>query len=267
MHDPLVVAFDIPRPWPKRDRMYDSIDPERPNRVAPRWRFKHHHDCSQCDEVERAEHAGKRHFPWWKPSSWTPSWTIAGRGFYWPSMITIWHREPGGHDSGEICKHYRRTQQPDGTWKSKYLNGWKFHVHHWSIQVSPLQDLRRWLLTRCAWCGGKSRKGDYVNFSHGWDTPPGKWWQGAPDRFHHDCSSIETAHRSCTCDIPDNLSHGNYGECSTCGKFRAYATKPVTIEAHRLLQAIPAGQRNPEIFKRVEALWAAHREREEVTDG
>jgi hypothetical protein len=40
----------------------------------------------------------------------------------------------------------------------------------------------------------------------------------------------------------------------------------VTIEAHRLLQTIPVGQRNPEIYARAQALWAAHREREKASD-
>jgi hypothetical protein len=80
-----------------------------------------------------------------------------------------------------------------------------------------------------------------------------------------DCSSIEHAHRSCVCDEPA-LERSRYGNCRTCGKFRAYDTKPVTIEAHRLLQAIPAGQRDRNVDKQVKALWAAHREREKASD-
>jgi len=60
MHDPMVVAFEIRRPWPRRRRL-----------------------------------VGRR---------------------YWPALITIWHVEPNGHDSGEVCKHSHRWQEPDGTW-------------------------------------------------------------------------------------------------------------------------------------------------------
>jgi hypothetical protein len=51
MHDPLVVAFEIRRPWPRRDRAYDK----KPGRVSLHsWRG--------------------------------PFWVIGGKGFYWPTM-------------------------------------------------------------------------------------------------------------------------------------------------------------------------------------
>lgn len=54
MHDPLVVAFEIKRPWP------DSYE------------------------------------------------TTGRRRRYWPAMITVWHREPGGRNSGTVCKQNSR---------------------------------------------------------------------------------------------------------------------------------------------------------------
>jgi hypothetical protein len=264
MHDPLVVAFEIHRPWPRREHSHDSIRPHRPDHVFPRWRFKLHHDCLTCDEQERAEHAGKRFFPWWRPSSWTPFWTVAGRGLYWPSLVTVWHREPGGHDSGEVCRHYVRWLDADGRWQMKVLHGWRFHVHHWKVQVHPLQALRRWALTRCAWCGGKSRRGDYVNVSHQWDGPTGRWWQGAPGLFHHDCSAVESAHRACTCADPIT-EHDRYGWCARCGKFRAFDRPPLSVAADRILAAIPAGRRpSAAQMAQVEALWKAARRAEKV---
>lgn len=199
MHDPLVVAFEIRRPWPK-----------------PRRGQKYR---------------------------------------YWPPIITVWHHEPGGHDSGEICRHYRRTQGADGKWSTKILHGWKFHVHHWRLQVHPLQDLRRWALTRCAWCGGKSRKGDPVNNSHQWDGPRGRWWQGEPGLYHCDCSAIWRAHRSCTCADP-LLSQGNYGQCLVCGKGRSFGATELQLEQHRILAAVPAGQRDAAAYQRICDLYA-----------
>lgn len=148
MHDPMVVAFEIRRPWPRRSDYGVS---------RPRWHFR------------------------------GPFWQVAGRRLYWPSLITVWHVEPGGHDSGEVCKHYTRTQGPDGKWTTTYLRGWRWHVHHWHIQVRPLQNLRRWALTRCAWCGGRSRKGRRIDTATGWDTPRGRWWQGEPGLLHGGC--------------------------------------------------------------------------------
>ncbi len=208
MHDPMVVAFQIPRPWPKRERRALT-------RHTPNWSFR-----------------GK-------------FWTLGGRlHLYWPSVITVWHIEPGGADSGEICKHYRREQQPDGKWKTTILNGWKFHVHHWRIQVSPLQSLRRWLLTRCEWCGGPSRKGSPVNVSHQWDAPRGHWWQGEPGVYHVECSSAVSAHRSCICDDP-LLDGSGYGKCALCGLFREFGRKPEWDARIRELKQIPANTRPP----------------------
>lgn len=121
MHDPMVVAHEIRRPWPQRSRWADA----KPGQ--PRWKIRLRHKC-----VEGCDHPPFKRdpFPWWKPSSYASHWTLAGRGFYWPSLVTIWHVEPGGHDSGEVCKHYRREQLPDGTWTSTTMRGWRWHVFH-----------------------------------------------------------------------------------------------------------------------------------------
>lgn len=59
MHDPKVVAFEIPQPWPHR-----SSYPK-----TPRWRWR------------------------------LPFITIAGQSFHFPNFITIWHVEPNGEDA------------------------------------------------------------------------------------------------------------------------------------------------------------------------
>lgn len=140
MHDPLTVAFEIRRPWPRANRY----------------------------RTEQAARTGER----WRVGG--PFWVLAGRGLYWPALITVWHHDPSGYDD-TTC---RRTR-------------WRLHVHHWRIQVPPLQQLRRRLLTRCARCGGRSVKGNPVNISHQWDGPRGRWWQGEPGLFHHGCSSTK----------------------------------------------------------------------------
>jgi hypothetical protein len=208
MHDPLIVAFEIRRPWPCRNH----------SKFGPRWR--------------------------------------------WPEMVTVWHREPGNKDSGVVCKMHRSEQQADGTWKHRYPNGWRFHVHHWHLQVHALQRLRRQWLTRCAWCGGKQAKGDPINIGT-WNGKRGHWWQGEPGVQHHDCSTVAHAHTKCLCDRPEGLS-GGYGVCSACGRFRAWGSKP--DEADRLLAALPAGSRIPvELRPKLTAIWDA-RLRAEGTD-
>ena len=124
----------------------------------------------------------------------------------------------------------------------------------WRLQIHPLQALRRWALTRCAWCGGRSVKGDRVNFSHQWDGPRGRWWRGEPGLFHHDCSAIESAHHTCLCHSPiheHELSGYTYGRCAGCGRSRAWKTTPEQLDRQRMLAAIPAGGRDAAVYKRV----------------
>ena len=210
MHDPLVVAFGIRRPWPKSSM----------GGPLRRWA--------------------------WEP----PFVTIAGRRWYFPAIVTVWHREPGGADALSVCR---------------YHSAWRWHVWHWHIQFDSGQRLRRWLLTRCAWCGGKSRRGDMVNCALGWDGPRGHWWRGEPGLYHNDCSTVALAHRLCLCGVPVP-EHGEHGRCLVCDKFRAWRQEP--DEAARLLASLPPKARiTPDLRARLEPMWAARRAKKEVTDG
>jgi len=153
----------------------------------------------------------------------------------------VWHREPNDADSGTICPRAE----------------WKWHPHHWRLNSIPLKMLRRRLLTRCAWCGGPSRKGDPVNNSRQQGGPRAPWWRGEIHLTHRDCSSVQNAHLLCYCDIPD-LSHGDYGQCRTCEGHRAWRKAPTA--ADRLLRTLPIGARIPAGTRpEVERLWAEAR--------
>lgn len=182
---------------------------------------------------------------------WSAFWIIAGTEYYWPGLITVWHVDPSGFDSNHDCP---------------YSGNWQWHIHHWKIQVHPLQHLRRWALTRCEWCDGRSRKGDLANFSQQWDRDKGQWWKGERGLFHQDCSSISSAHRQCVCDLAEGgpwefeLSGCPHGDCATCGKFRGWQKEPTPRdETNRILQTIPAGTRDPEKTKQVTLIWKDHR--------
>lgn len=204
MHDPLTVAFEVRRPWPKTDP----------------W----------------TEHAARTGIRWKIGGAF---WTIAGRGLYFPALITVWHREPGNRDGLTVCG--RKRQRRNGTWTHRRT--WRFHVHHWRIQVPPLQALRRRLLTRCSWCHGRHLKGDAVNFSHSWNRPRGHWWQGETGLFHQDCSAIENAHSTCVCARPV-LDHDTYGKCARCDRFRPFGFTDANLARARELAAIPTGARH-----------------------
>lgn len=191
MHDPMTVAFEIRRPWPQPDD----------------WKTK------------QAARTGTR----WKIGG--AYWVLAGRGLYFPCLITVWHRDPSGYDH-TTCRSTR----------------WQLHIHHWRLQVTPLQQWRRRLLTRCTWCNGRSVKGDPVNHSHQWDGPRSHWWQGEKGLFHSDCSAIKRAHSTCVCDLPV-LDGGDYGRCAVCDRFRPFGFTDDNLDRARDLQTIPHGAR------------------------
>ncbi|UVF61047.1 hypothetical protein SEA_SAKAI_84 [Arthrobacter phage Sakai] len=213
MHDPMIVAFEIRRPWPQRSGFRPS---------------------------------GKR----WKVGA-SPFWTLAGTEYYWPSFITVWHVDPSGHDAFHDCPRSSK---------------WQWHVHHWRIQVSPLQQFRRWALTRCEWCNGRSRKGDLVNHSKQWHREKTPWWKGERGLFHSDCSTISNAHNQCVCHLhvggpwESNLSGCPYGLCATCGKFRGWEKdKSPRDAANRLMQTLPVGGRDDEVMRAIKGMWKVHR--------
>lgn len=191
MHDPLTVAFGIRRPWPKSV----GYRTRQAARDGVRWRLG------------------------------APYAVLAGRGLYFPSLITVWHRDPSGYDD-TTCRRKR----------------WRLHVHHWRLQIHPFQQWRRRLLTRCTWCGGRSVKGDAVNHSHSWDGPRARWWQGERGLFHADCSAIKQAHSTCVCARPV-LDSGIYGHCARCDRFRPFGFTDANLARTRELQSVPQGGR------------------------
>jgi len=249
VHDPMVVAHEIRRPWPQRSKLPAAGDPH------VRWRVRRRHDCGSWCADDPPHRPGP--FPWWKPGSYSSFWRLAGRDYWWPPLITIWHAEPGGRDALSVCGGRYRDRQGQWRWR----RSWRWHVHHWRLQFPPLQALRRRVLTRCAWCGGRDRNGDPVNVSHSWDRPRGHWWQCEPGLYHGDCSQVANAHGKCCCPDP-LLEHGGYGGCLACGGFRAWGEDGTPDEADRLLRAIPPGGRiTAELRPQIEAAWAARRAR------
>lgn len=191
MHDPMTVAFEIRRPWPRRD----THRTEQAVRTSERWKIG------------------------------GAFWVLAGRAVYWPCLITIWHRDPSGYDD-TTCRGMR----------------WQWHIHHWKIQIAPLQQLRRRLLTRCTWCKGRHTKKDPINVSHQWDRARGRWWQGETGLFHRDCSMIQSAHNTCVC-LDPSLQHRDHGRCSSCGRARSFGMTAGVLDRKRELARIPHGHR------------------------
>jgi hypothetical protein len=93
MHDPMVVAFEIRRPWPKISKLTDH----------------------------RRERRGFR----------GAFWYAAGYEIYWPGMITVWHNEPGGADAFEVCRHGSRWKWHVHHWSIQF-SPWQ-HFRRWAF--------------------------------------------------------------------------------------------------------------------------------------
>lgn len=76
---------------------------------------------------------------------------------YRPPMVTIWHRDPSGYDSGVRCRMGPEQR-------------WRWHVHHWRLQIHPLQRIRR-AVQRCAGCGQRFGWNPPALIAAGWDDP------------------------------------------------------------------------------------------------
>lgn len=112
---------------------------------------------------------------------------------YHGSLIEIWHIEPNNADALTVCQ--KRYKDKNGNWH--YSKGWKWHFWHWQVSPSILYKWRRYLFTRCAYCGGPSRKGNVVNVSDGgWDgAPKTPLWCGEIMLYHSKCHSIVSNNR------------------------------------------------------------------------
>lgn len=198
MHDPMVVAHEIPFPLPRRVKWRES------HYKGRRWGFTR-------SRRTNAENLGEPVYRWWRPKGWT--FALGGRVYGLRHLATIWHVEPKGRDSGEVCRHYvRSTDQRPSAWRvrlSPFLKAhprrdtpddpaagnawiadraWKWHVHHWHIQIGFLQGLRARLFDRCTLCGRKGRP----NLSHQWDGDHLGWWKFKSRKglYHRECSEL-----------------------------------------------------------------------------
>jgi len=161
MHDPMVVAFEVPSPWPHRRRWNEKRDAA----TLGNWGLHRRRRVNP-------ENLGEPIYPWWRPTGWTLR--LAGRTYGLGTIATVWHIEPGGRDAFTVCKHASR---------------WRWHVWHWKIQVHWLQRLRRFLFERCIECGHRFPWG-YSPVA-GRATPKG-WARFRVNRvnFHHECASM-----------------------------------------------------------------------------
>lgn len=168
MHDPKTVAFDIPRPWPKKTN-------------------------SKILNKKRR---------WWFDG-------------YLPTLITIWHVDPERNNDEDSCDWFGMRHMPQNGWypvhQDEYerlpdsarnavdfmwylwrsrMRPWykhpRWHVHHWQIQIHPIQKLKRRLFSRCEVCGKRFPYG-YAPVSRIWGGGGPRWFKNEKGIRHHDC--------------------------------------------------------------------------------
>lgn len=165
MHSPEVLVFSIRSPFPSmRHKLRDD--------QYPKWQ----------SPIRFVKGRGFRYSPFMR---------IAGYELYFDSWLDVWHMEPNGADSGTVCKTkwYKDKQGRD-----RAKQTWRWHFWHYKLSPSLLYKWRRYLFTRCAECGGPSRKGHVVNHSDGGfgGRPKTPLWCGEVHLYHSECLSKKT---------------------------------------------------------------------------
>lgn len=90
-----------------------------------------------------------------------------------PLRLDVWHVEPDGHDSGEVCGHWKNTRRAEIAFALR-------HWRHLQLRWWPYRKVRRWLRDRCAECGRRFFwKGDA---RHG--------YMGSDEVYHDTCMSL-----------------------------------------------------------------------------
>lgn len=124
-------------------------------------------------------------FPWWRTTRLKNGLKVRHFG----QFITIWHVDPHG-DRRYPCGDRTDTRRL-----------WRFHVHHWKLQIHPWQNFKRWAFERCAECGGR----------YSWGYAPVRHGKGA---VHQHCSrSIWTRDR--LAQVEEIARHAINGYCRT----------------------------------------------------
>jgi len=63
----------------------------------------------------------------------------------------------------------------------------RWHIHHWKIQIHPLQMLKRTLFSKCCQCGRRLHWGESVG-SNNWNAEGPRWFKGEKDLICSTCS-------------------------------------------------------------------------------
>jgi hypothetical protein len=94
-------------------------------------------------------------------------------------VVVIWHRDPKG---GDLCYgpyHERLHQGHRG------INP-RWHFWHWEFQVPIIQEIKRWMWSKCARCGDGFEWCE-IPCTHRWEGKPARWFRGEEEVYHYKC--------------------------------------------------------------------------------
>ena len=74
-------------------------------------------------------------------------------------------------------------------WERPWYRHPRWHLWHWSIQIHPLQQIKRWLFSRCCKCGKRFPYG-YAPVSGSWSGGGPRWFRGEPNVYHANCNDM-----------------------------------------------------------------------------
>lgn len=165
--------------------------------------------------------------------------TLAGYEYYFDSWVDVWHYEPNGADSGTICKT-KWYKDRHGNDRAKQT--WRWHFWHYKVHFSLIYKWRRYLFTRCAECGGPSRKGHVVNHSDsGWGGGPKvPIWCGEVHLYHSECLSKKSKRHH------EHDPRGCYA-CSGKASFEYNRNKSSRDDSRRLVTGLFKGSHTARI--------------------
>ncbi len=185
MHDPLTVAFDIKNPF--AIRTYGP--PDHRSSYHPALITVWHRDPERGGSDDSCDWSGRR-----RPLN------VKERALY-EALDDLFHRlgNPPYYPSdvlwGELDEDVRRhglvpkVEQALYAWKRRSSVRWhpRWHVHHWHIQIHPLQNFKRWAFSRCESCGGRFAWGEAPT-SNSWNGTGPRWFKGERGVRHMDCA-------------------------------------------------------------------------------
>lgn len=237
MHDPMTVAFTIPRPWPVKSGLIEShwywpdwvtiwhVDPETDGSDdSCGWFMRVRHG----DNLVRAQIAREFAFNWdasyggWFNKDGSPrlsvtsivlnmfhvaAWVVfkhnrrAADSFMHRRLYDILFFAENNVDSlhSSVTMSFGPEERQDridsftGTiysWILRQRRPWwrhpRWHLHHWKIQIHPVDAFKRWAFGRCSTCHRGFSWG-YAPISDTWDSEGPRWFKSEVGIRHNDC--------------------------------------------------------------------------------